>query len=55
MSIAGVTVSEGDSGTKIAEFDVTLSRANALPVSVAYATGGGSATAGTDYVAANVT
>jgi predicted extracellular nuclease len=49
LSIAGVTVTEGDSGSQNASFAVTLSAAAALPVTVDYATADASATAGFDY------
>jgi chitinase len=51
----GGTVLEGNSGTKNVTFTVTLSAASDAPVSVAYATADGSATAGSDYVAASGT
>jgi parallel beta-helix repeat protein len=59
-SAAGVEVSvsdeaslEGDAGTSTLTFDVTLGAAAFGAVVVDYATGGGSAAAGTDYVAAS--
>ena len=45
LRIAGATASEGEA----AEFAVTLDAASALPVTVAYATGDGTARAGEDY------
>ncbi|MFN0056328.1 MAG: cellulase family glycosylhydrolase [Planctomycetales bacterium] len=55
LSIADVSIQEGDSGTKTASFTVTLSQASTKTVTVAYATRNGSATAGTDYAAASGT
>jgi hypothetical protein len=52
-SIADATVAEGNAGTTSATFAVTLSRVPGTAVTVAYATSNGTATAGTDYVAAN--
>jgi hypothetical protein len=53
VSVANISVAEGDTGTKEAVFTVTLSRASNVPVTVTYATRNGTATAGTDYEAAN--
>ncbi len=55
LTIADATVTEGDSGTVNAAFDVTLSPAAVSSVSVDYATADGSATAGSDYIAAGDT
>ena len=52
MAVDDVAVVEGDAGTTPASFTVSLSAASAQPVTVNYATGGGSASAGTDYQAA---
>ncbi len=52
-SIADATVAEGNAGQTTAAFAVSLSRANGTAVSVGYATAAGSATAGTDFVAAS--
>ncbi len=52
ISIADASVAEGNSGTANLTFAVTLSSAGLNPVTVSYATGGGTATAGTDYQAA---
>lgn len=49
ISISDVTVTEGDSGTVNATFNVTLSAASAQTVTVAFATADGTATAGADY------
>jgi len=54
-SIANVSISEGNSGVKVARFTVTLSAAASGPVNVSYATANGSATAGSDYTAASGT
>jgi len=53
ISIADQFVAEGNTGTKTLTFTVTLSAASGLPVTVNYATTGGTATSGTDFVAAN--
>lgn len=55
VSLGDASVTEGSSGTTPASFAVTLSAASAQAVTVAFATGGGSATAGADYVAASGT
>ncbi|TDO17536.1 glycosyl hydrolase family 18 (putative chitinase) [Mycobacterium sp. BK086] len=55
VSVAGATVAEGNSGTTAMTFTVTLSKATATTVTLAYTTGGGSATAGQDYTAASGT
>ena len=49
MSIAGVTLTEGNTGTKNFGFNVTLSAASGQPVTVVFATANGTATAGSDY------
>jgi hypothetical protein len=51
----GGTVVEGNSGTKNITFNVTLSAAYDLPVTVTYATADGTATAGSDYQATSGT
>ncbi|SHO67271.1 chitinase [Pseudoxanthobacter soli DSM 19599] len=51
LSVADASVTEGNSGTKYLEFTVTLSAASASQVMVHYATGNGTATAGSDYTA----
>lgn len=51
VSIADVTVTEGNSGTKNAAFNVTLSGPATTVVTVAYATANGTAQAGSDYTA----
>lgn len=55
LSIADASVKEGNSGTRLMTFTVTLSAAAAGPVTVAYSTADGTATSGSDYVAANGT
>jgi len=52
ISIDNVLQEEGDSGTSVAEFTVSLSRPSALEVTVGYTTSNGTAEAGLDYVAA---
>lgn len=52
VSIEGVSLPEGNAGTKTFPFTVRLSAASSKAVTVAYATSNGSATAGSDYVAA---
>jgi aryl-phospho-beta-D-glucosidase BglC (GH1 family) len=55
LSIGDAQVTEGASGTKQMLFTVTLSRAAASAVSVAYATEAGTAQAGTDFTATSGT
>ena len=55
VAIADTSVAEGDSGTVAAAFTVTLSKASTSAVTVAFATRDGTATAGSDYVAASGT
>jgi hypothetical protein len=55
LSIADASVAEGNSATRDLAFAVTLSAAATGPVTVAYATADGSATAASDYAAANGT
>jgi hypothetical protein len=56
VTITGATpVTEPDTGAVYASFTVKLSAPSGLPVSVKYATGGGTATAGTDYTAVSLT
>src|SRR5262249_2682074 len=50
-----VTVTEGNAGVVAATFRVTLSAASTQTITVAYATGNGTATAGSDYQAASGT
>lgn len=55
LSVVAASITEGNSGTKTLTITVALSVASGLPVSVNYATSNGSATAGSDYVAASDT
>ena len=49
------SVTEGRVGTSSAHFTVTLSAAASQPVTVAYSTSNGTATAGSDYQSASGT
>ncbi len=51
IAIADAAISEGNSGSKLLSFVVSLSAASTSAVSVSYATGDGTATAGSDYTA----
>jgi hypothetical protein len=53
LSVAGVTVAEGDSGTVNAVFPVTLSGASGKTISATFVTTAGTATAGADFVSAS--
>ncbi len=53
LSINDVSIDEGDSGTKLMTFTVTLTPASNATVSVNFATANGTATAPADYVATN--
>jgi Calx-beta domain/FG-GAP-like repeat len=55
LSINDVTITEGNAGTRAANFTVTLSAASEQPVTVAYDTSDGYASAGADYQAASGT
>jgi VCBS repeat-containing protein len=55
VSISDVTVAEGNSGTSNATFTVSLSASSTQTVTVNYATANGSATSGSDFVAASGT
>ncbi len=55
VSIADAASAEGDGGTVEITFDVSLSSALAVPVSVAYATADGTALAPADYLSASGT
>ncbi len=55
VSVADVSVTEGDSGTLNALFMVTLTPTSTQAVSVAYATSNGTAAAGSDYQAVSGT
>src|SRR5258705_5080876 len=53
ISISDVSITEGDAGTKTASF--TVSRTGTAAFTVGYATADGTATAGSDYLAASGT
>ena len=55
VSIAGGSVVEGNTGSATMTFAVTLDVPTTVPVAVNYATGAGTATAGSDYVATSGT
>ena len=55
IGIGDVAVAEGNAGTKLATFTVTLSAAAPGPVTYNIATANGTATAGSDYVASSLT
>ena len=55
VSVREVVVAEGNSGTTPATFVVALSGPAAQPVSFSFATANGTATAGSDYIAASGT
>ena len=55
LTISDVSLTEGNSGTKTATFTVTLAPTSAQTVTVSFATANGTATAGSDYVAASGT
>jgi hypothetical protein len=55
VGIGDRAVTEGNAGTTSATFTVTLSAASSQPITVAYATGDGSAIGGSDYQAASGT
>jgi VCBS repeat-containing protein len=55
ISINDVSVAEGNSGTKLATFTVSLSNPSSASITVKYATADGTATAGSDYVSASGT
>jgi hypothetical protein len=50
VSISNASVTEGNTGTRTAEFDVTLSASSGAPASVAWTTSDDTAIAGIDYV-----
>jgi serine protease len=54
LSIADVSVTEGNAGTKLMNFTVSLSQASGSPVTYNIATANGTATAGSDYVASSL-
>src|SRR5262249_17171846 len=51
LSIDSISLPEGNSGTTLMPFTVTLSSVSAQTVTVSYATANGTATAGSDYTA----
>jgi hypothetical protein len=55
LAIDDVTLAEGDGGATVASFTVTLSQPSSRTVTVDYATADGTATAGSDYIAATGT
>ena len=55
LSIADVSVTEGNTGTSVATFTVLMSQTSANPVTFDVATADGTATAGSDYVAVPLT
>lgn len=55
LAINDLTITEGNSGASVATFNVLLSPASSQTVTVNYTTANNTASAGTDYVAANGT
>ncbi len=55
LTINDVTITEGNSGTLLATFEVKLSKASLDTVTVQYGTGNGTAIAGSDYTATSGT
>lgn len=55
ISVSDPSLAEGNSGTKMAVFSVTLSQPTTIPVSVIYTTGGGTGSVGSDYVSSTGT
>ena len=55
VSISDVAITEGNAGTPVATFDLTLSAASGRGVSVGWATSPGTASAGSDYTTASGT
>ncbi|HEX8832993.1 MAG TPA: Calx-beta domain-containing protein [Abditibacteriaceae bacterium] len=55
ISVAGVTVTEGDTGSVGAVFRLALTKASPFPVSITVATVNGTAIEGSDYTAVNRT
>jgi hypothetical protein len=53
LTINNVTVTEGNTGTTVATFTLTLSNASTKTITVNYATANGTAIAGSDYTAGN--
>jgi probable HAF family extracellular repeat protein len=55
LTIGNISMTEGNSGATSAVFTVSLSAASSYPVTVQYATGDGTANAGSDYQSASDT
>ena len=55
MSISNASLAEGNAGGTAATFTVSLSAPSGLPATASYATGAGTATAGSDFTAASST
>jgi hypothetical protein len=55
ITISDLTIAEGNTGTRMANFTVTMDGASRQAVTVAYATANGTATAGSDYQSASGT
>jgi len=55
LTLAEATVSEGDAGTVLLNFDLNLDAPSGRTISVAYATADGTASAGDDYTPASAT
>ncbi|MEZ6093994.1 MAG: S8 family serine peptidase [Pirellulaceae bacterium] len=55
IAINNLSIVEGNSGTTLAVFSVSLSSSSAQPITVNFATADGSASGGSDYVAASGT
>jgi hypothetical protein len=55
LAISDVQITEGNSGTSMAEFMVSISEASGLPAQVDFSTFNGTASAGKDYTAASGT
>ena len=55
LSISNASLSEGNSGTKLATFTISLSQTSGSAVTYNIATTNGTATAGSDYVASSLT
>jgi glucose/arabinose dehydrogenase len=51
IGIGDAAINEGNAGNRLLRFTVSLSSLSATEVTVSYATGGGTAIAGTDYIA----
>jgi hypothetical protein len=55
VTVGAGSITEGDAGTVVMQFPVTLSNGSSLPVSFDWVTADGTANGGTDYVAAGGT